>query len=41
MYEYAKAKENLERKEHPELCFNEDVDSQQQESPNETENLDS
>ena len=39
-YKYAKAKENHERQQHPEFCFNEDVDSQQ-ESPNETENLES
>ena len=40
-YKYVKAKENHERKQHPEFCFNEDVDSQQQEPPNETENLES
>lgn len=39
-YKYAKAKENHERKQHPEFYFNEDVDSQQ-ESPNETEILES
>ena len=39
-YKYAKAKENHERKEHPEFCFDEHVDSQQ-ESPNEKEHFES
>ena len=39
-YKYAKAKENHKRKEHPEFCFNEHVDSQQ-ESPNEKEHFES
>ena len=39
-YKYAKAKENHERRQHPEFCLSEDVDSQQ-ESPIETENLES